>query len=194
MENEEKKASGGNKTLPIIIVLAVIVIGAGAYFIFGRSKSTVPTDSITVSTETTETTVSETFSGTLKEAISLGVGMKCTYNVEGNEYEGYVKGENYRGTMMTAEGKTGTVVVKDDCMWIWEEGDTEGLKICDTAIETEEEDEVAGEGGVWEQSSGGVGSETDYNCVPYAVSDAQFTPPANVNFLDPTEMVEGIGY
>ena len=193
MENEEKKASGGNKTLPIIIVIAVVVIGAGAYMLFGRSKSAVPTDSITVSTETTDTSVSETFSGTLKEAISLGVGMKCTYNVGGYEYEGYIKGENYRGKMMTAEGKTGTVIVKDDCMWTWEEGDTEGLKICYTETETVEGEEVNGEGGVWDQPSA-AGSGVDYNCVPAAVSDAQFTPPATVNFLDPTEMIEGMGY
>ena len=193
MENEEKKVSGGNKTLPIIIVLAVIVIGAGAYLFLGRSKSTVPTDSITVSTETTETSVAESFTGSLKEAISLGVGMKCTYNVGGYEYEGYVKGENYRGKMMTAEGKTGTVIVKDDCMWTWEEGETEGLMFCDTDTETEEGDEVNGEGGVWDQPSA-AGSDVDYNCVPAAVSDAQFTPPSDVNFLDPTEMMEGFGY
>jgi len=190
MENEEKKASGGNKKLPIIIVVVIVVIGAGAYLYLGRSKNSVPKGAVTVSTEGEETTVEESFTGTLKEAISLGVGMKCSYNVQGNEYEGYIKGEQYRGTMMTAEGKSGTVIVKDDCMWTWSEGDTEGLMICDT--ETEEGEEAEGFGGVWEESSGTAG-EVSYNCVPTAVSDSQFTPPANVNFLDPTEMVEVLG-
>jgi hypothetical protein len=126
--------------------------------------------------------------GTLKEAVALGVGMKCTYEIEGNKYEGYIKGENYRGKIKTAEGKEGGVIMKGNCMWTWTEGESQGVKICydETDVETEETD-------VWEQPQGTVGPDMTYTCVPAAVTDAQFTPPADVNFLDLESMMEGFG-
>ena len=173
------------KLLPIVLVVALIVIGGGAYLFMNQGKTTVPSGSGTPASKSAK---SDTFMGTLKEAVALGVGMKCTYKVEGNEYEGYVKGENYKGTIKTAEGKEGGVIMKDNCMWTWTEGESQGVKFCydETDVETEETD-------VWEQPQGTVGPDITYSCVPFAVTDAQFTPPADVNFLDMESMMEGFG-
>ena len=56
--------------------------------------------------------------------------MKCTYKVEGNEYESFIKGENYRGKIKTAEGKTGEVIMKNNCMWTWTVEEAQGIKTC----------------------------------------------------------------
>ena len=54
---------------------------------------------------------------------------KCTYQVDGNQYEGYIKGKNYRGKI-ESEGKIGEVIMQDNCMWTWNTGETQGMKMC----------------------------------------------------------------
>jgi len=172
------------KLLPVVLILVVIGVGA---LLIGRSRgtTTTPSDSETVTTQSSQ---SDTFVGSLKEAVARGVGMKCTYQVEGNEYEGYIKGKNYRGKTKTTEGKEGGVIIKDNCMWIWAEDEDQGIKTCfeDTEAETQSTD-------IWEQPQGTVGSDMEYTCVPFAVREAQFTPPAGVEFLDLESMMEGLG-
>ena len=112
--------------------------------------------------------------------------MKCTYTVEGNEYESYIKGENYRGKIKTAEGKTGEVIIKDNCMWTWSEEEVQGIKTCFEVSDPETPD-------VWEQPQGAVGTNMTYTCLPAAVTDAEFTPPSNIEFMDLDAMMEGLG-
>jgi hypothetical protein len=194
MENEEKKESKGNKSLPlIVIVIAVLVLGAGAYMFLGKDKGTVPTDTVTVQQEDGGTTVGESFVGTLKEAIALGVGMECTYMFEGNEYQGVIKGENYKGEMLSADGKLVSVIVKDNCMWTWEQGSAQGMTFCTEEVAMEGEDEVNGGSSIWDQPESASSPGANYNCSPATISDSQFTPPADVEFLDPTSMMGEFG-
>jgi hypothetical protein len=174
------------KLLPVILILAVVGIGALLFIGRSRGTTTTPSDS---ETDTAESPKSDTFVGSLKEAVARGVGMKCTYQVEGNDYEGYIKGKNYRGKIKAAEGDVGEVIIKDDCMWTWAEDENEGIKTCfeDAEIETEEAD-------IWEQPQGAVSPDIEYRCVPYAVSEAQFTPPQDVEFIDLETMLEGLGF
>jgi hypothetical protein len=176
------------KFLPIIIVAVVLVLGAGAFLFLNKGKSTSPTPGVTKDTTTNKDTGQEqqSFVGSLKDAVSLGVAMKCTYQIEGNEYEGYVKGESYRGSIKTAEGKVGAVIIKDGCMWTWSEDESQGIKTC---YEVEGPDETD----VWEQSQGVAAPGINYTCMPSAVTDSQFTPPSDVNFMDIDAMMEGFG-
>lgn len=193
MENEEKKESKGNKSLPlIVIVIAVLVLGAGAYMFLGKDKSTAPVDTVVVQQEDSGTKA-ESFVGTLKEAIALGVGMECTYMFEGNEYQGVIKGENYKGEMLSADGKLVSVIMKDNCMWTWEQGSAQGMTFCTEEVVMEGEDEVNGGASIWDQPESASSSDANYNCNPATISDSQFTPPTDVEFLDPTSMMEDFG-
>jgi hypothetical protein len=171
------------KSLPVILVL--VAVGVGAILFMNRGKGTTPSDSGTVPFDSSE---SDTFVGTLKEAVARGVGMKCTYEVGGNEYEGYIKGKNYRGKIKTAEGKEARIIIKDNCMWTWAEDESQGVKTCFEVTEGEAEGSD-----IWEQPQGAVSPDITYRCVPFAVTDAQFTPPADVNFMDLESMMEGFG-
>lgn len=179
-----------NKALPIIIVLAIL--GVGAYFFLGRGETAMPSDSVTVSQE--ETSVGESFTGSLKEAIALGVGMRCTYMFEGNEYEGVVKGENYRGEMVTADGKLSSVIVKDNCMWTWEQGGSQGMTFCTEEVQMDDEYEDSEGSSIWDQPESGSAPDVDYKCSPATVSDSEFTPPSDVEFFDPKSMFGEIDY
>ena len=90
------------KLLPIVVIVAVV--GIGGYVLLNRGTS--DTGNTTTEVTSQDTSAPDTFSGTLKDAVELGIAMKCTYKVEGNEYESFIKGENYRGKIKTAEGKT----------------------------------------------------------------------------------------
>jgi len=165
------------KLLPIILVIAAV--GLVAYIFMNRGSSDTPTD-----VGSPDSSAPDTFSGMLKDAVKLGVAMKCTYEVEGNEFESFIKGENYRGKIKTAEGKSGEIIIKDSCMWTWSEEETQGLKICFEESDPETPD-------VWEQPQGAIGPDVTYTCLPTTLTDAEFIPPSNVDFMDINAMQEG---
>ena len=167
------------KLLPIILVL--VAVGIGAYILMGRGSSDTSID-----VTSPDSSTPDTFSGMLKDAVKLGVAMKCTYKVEGNEYESFIKGENYRGKIKTAEGKTGEIIIKDNCMWNWTEEEAQGIKICFEESDTETAN-------VWEQPQGAAGPDITYTCLPTTVTDATFTPPSDIDFMDLDAMQEGFG-
>lgn len=121
------------------------------------------------------------FSGTLKAAIAMGVPMKCSYTVDGAEYEGYVKGEQYMGKV-SANGKVGNVIIKDNCMWSWSDEEAQGIKTCFEPAE--------GEDSIWD-SSDTSDLSMNYTCRPAAIGDDKFSPPSNVNFMDLDAMMNG---
>ncbi len=176
-----------NKYLPVFIIAALVIVGVGAYLVINRGTTDTSTGVTPSDTTTSQPSNSDTFIGSLKDAVSLGVAMKCTYQVEGSEYEGYIKGENYRGQIKTAEGKVGEVIIKDSCMWTWAEDETQGIKTCFEDSETEEAD-------IWEQPQGSVSPGINYTCLPAAVTDNVFTPPTDIDFMDIDTMMEGFGY
>jgi hypothetical protein len=176
------------KSLPIVIGAVVLVVGALAYTFLSKSDQKGIQNGTNEATTMENTTSSDTFTGTLKEAISRGVAMKCTYQVEGSEYEGYVKGNNYRGKVQTAEGETGEVIVKDNCMWSWSENQAQGVKTCIQETDAEDESED-----IWDQPDSSVDTSVNYRCVPATVTDAMFTPPTNIEFMDVDAMMENFG-
>jgi hypothetical protein len=171
------------KLLPIVVVVAVV--GVLGYVLLNQGTS--DTSDTTTEVASQDSSAPDAFSGTLKDAVKLGIAMKCTYKVEGNEYESFIKGENYRGKIKTAEGKTGEVIMKNNCMWTWTEGEVQGIKTCFEVSDSETAD-------VWEQPQGAVGPDITYTCLPTAITDASFTPPSNVDFMDLDAMKEGFGY
>ncbi len=153
------------KFLPVIIVLFIVVIvGVGIYAykngglsIFSRKNST-------------------SFSGTLKAAIKLGIPLKCQYTVNGMEAEGFIKGTNWRGKMKMADGQKGEVIIKDNCLWSWAENQNQGGKMCF---------KPAADGKtIWDQPQQGAQTDVEYKCSAAIVTDATFTPPANIKFMD----------
>lgn len=159
------------KVLPILAIL--IVAGVAFYFLrTGDSGESVLTEK-----------KSELFSGSLKAAIELGIPMKCEYEVAEGKAEGYVKGQQWRGKMEFADGRKGEVIIKDNCMWSWTDGESQGMKIC---FDESEQD-------IWDESQEGSASDVEYFCVPAVVTDAKFIPPANIQFTSLDEMMGGYG-
>jgi hypothetical protein len=154
----------------IIIVLVIVVAGVAWFLLKGGSGTG-------VGSLTQKVSESTPFSGSLKAAVALGVPMRCTYEENGAEFTGILKGRQYKGSVTMQDGTEGTIIMKDNCMYTWSDVDNQGIKTCF------EEDEVD----MWEQSEGSAseGSEPiNYTCRPAAVTDAEFNLPSGVNFMD----------
>jgi len=94
------------KILPVLIILAVV--GVGAYFFLGGKEG----GGISVPG------VSKSYTAKgIKAVIDLGIPMKCSYKVGDMEYEGYVKGEQWRGHIQLPNGNQAEIIFKDNCMW-----------------------------------------------------------------------------
>jgi hypothetical protein len=151
--------------LLIIIALVAVAAGAGWFFLKGGSGAG-------VGSLTQKFSEKSPFTGSLKAAVALGVPMKCTYEQNGAEYSGIIKGRQYKGTATMPDGKEGNIIMKDNCMYTWSDEDNQGMKVC---YEESEFD-------IWEQSDEEM--PIGYVCHPTVATDADFNLPSGVTFMD----------
>lgn len=189
------------KVLPIILVGAV-VLGAGAYFL-SQNKGQLPTaqpeqQNQQESTSGQDSGQQERFTGTLKKMLGLGKSLKCSWR-RGEEGSGttWVKNEMFYNEV-TSEGQQGRVIFKDDCMWSWQEGKTQGVKMCfspeqaDEMLSGETESSQESEDSQTETTEANVPTDVEYNCQPAVVSDAKFNPPKDIQFMDMDQLMQGM--
>jgi len=174
------------KNLPLIIVGAVVLVGLGigGWMFLGKGKQEAPAPA-EVEEETAPAEEEKGFTGKLKDALTLGQSMKCTWKQdEDNFATSYIKDSKIR-TEVTQAGTKMHSIMADDCNYSWEEGKTQGLKICFEPEEEEEEaEEVAPEEATVETP------DYEYNCSPAVVSDSMFNPPTSINFMDMSQMMQ----
>jgi len=153
------------KLLPVLIIL--VVAGAGWYFLKGNKAGENGAISLPG--------IAKTYNAKgIKAVIDLGIPMKCSYKVGDMEYEGYVKGKQWRGHMKLPNGNQGEIIFKDNCMWSWDVN-KQGSKMCFQLEEGED---------LWDQPQQDTTMDLDYKCRPAAITDAKFTVPSDVTFMD----------
>ena len=128
----------------------------------------------------------ESFIGTLKEVISFGGAVECTYKKDDAFFgKTWVKGKQIYSEF-TQEGKKGYMIMKDNCMWTWDTQQTQGVKMCFDPSEFEEMTE--GESSTGQQM--GPPSDMNYNCIPAVIGDSRFNPPTDIDFMDFENMAQ----
>lgn len=169
-----------NKILPIATIFIVVIIFA---FIALKQKGVQKINNpVQQVAENIQEKAQEAFTGSLKMAVEKGIPMKCTYKQGEIEYEGYVKGKMWRGKMVSPTSKdVAEVILKDNCMWSWNSADKtkQGAKICFNKTENKEGESKD----VWDES-GVDNPDITYTCLPANISDSQFEPPADIDFID----------
>ena len=169
------------KGLPIIIaIVAIVGVGFIAWNFLGKGGVSLPVGEI--KKEAGE--AGEEFIGKVKDVVALGVPMKCTYTQGGVSGTSYIKGKKMYGEV-TVEGKLALMILKDNCMWNWNQGETQGIKSC-----FEEDFWEMGEEAV-QEGQASVPTEADYRCAPAVFPDSKFNPPGNVSFMDIDELMQG---
>jgi len=172
------------KALPIIVIVAVVIVAGAAWMFLGKGKGGV---SVPIPGEIKKEAgqEGEAFVGKIKDVVARGVPVKCTYTQGDFTGTSFVKGKKMYGEV-ASEGKTGYVIIKDNCMWSWNTGENQGVKMCFEEDFWEMSEEYAQEG------EATVPTEAEYRCAPAIFTDSKFNPPANVNFMDMEEMMRGM--
>lgn len=147
----------------LILIGGVLVLLVGGWWLFNREQTA--TDQEEVSTESTE----ESVTGTIAEIMARGIAVKCSYDVNGVEYEGYIKGDQYRGQMATGD-QTQEVIIANGYLYTWQTGGDQGVKMAYELANPDEEDYLD--------------MDAVYNCSPSLVEDDLFVPPEDVSFID----------
>ncbi len=183
------------KNLPMMIIVGVIIlvglaVGGWYFFLKGGQVPGMPSEG--GQGILTPQEGKQSFTGKLKDALSLGQSMKCAWKQDADNFgTAYIKNEQVYSEV-TSDGKKAFMITADNCTYTWEEGATEGYTMCFEPTETEEmavtpvvevgEEEVP-------EGYQGQTPEVNYNCQPEVVDDSMFNPPAGVKFINPQEMM-----
>jgi hypothetical protein len=180
------------KILPLVILL---VLAGGVYY-WMNMKPSAPG-----SVQTAKEVMSE--AAEFSKAMESGKPTTCvmTKGTDSMEY-------NLKGKMMaakintTTEGKTTVshMINDEKHIYMWADGEAQGSKI---AVPTEEETQVmADQAKQYENTTPTLSSEADYDsfkqegytidCKSGGFSDSIFTPPDNIKFIDPSQMMKAI--
>lgn len=169
----------------LISVVVLLLLGAGAYFFFTKSK----TGTSVVNTATQVASGAKS----LKELIAAGVPQECTYSSsdESGSMSGtsYISGGSVRTDFSsTASGKTSTshMITDGKIIYTWTDGEANGFKM------TVPEETKAGDTTTQStetQSAANMDQKVDYKCSAWVPDNSKFTPPANVKFTDFSQML-----
>jgi hypothetical protein len=131
----------------------------------------------------------------LKDALTLGKSVECTYTTEDGEVTTWVKGNKVRveGVGMVPTGdKThkGGMINDGEWIYIWGEEDKTGVKYQISAMETKKWEEDVED--LKDPEKWATEAEEKYKveCKQTVVSDSKFTPPSGIEFQNLTEMFE----
>lgn len=185
-----------NKVL--IGIVALLVIGGGAYFLLG-SKDTETTTSRTTGvvenelpSDGSDKLIGE---GALSALFDMGTPMTCTFTTEDAEgsSKGVFKqsGSKYRVNVVTV-GSGGTyetnMINNGDKTFVWGDGTLGDTALMYSNVEGEDDtffgDDEDEEGFDADQSA-------SYDCDLGLVSGSEFVPPANIDFMDMDTMMQG---
>ncbi len=161
-------------------ILVLVILGL---FVLVACNNTQPPASPNTGTSPTNTGASDnSFAGTLADAMKLGKTFKCTMEVQGNTAEYYVKGNKFRSEATVQGVKAITIMDENKCLWIWQEGTTQGSKMCVSGESTQSQTSAP--------AQAQTKTDVKVSCNPAIVGDDMFTPQSNVKFTDLDEMMK----
>ncbi len=181
------------KLVPVLIVIAVLAVGG---YYLKTKKSEGPMTSNQVMSEANE----------FAKAMESGKPTVCTMTRGTDSMEYLIKGKMMKADIKTTvEGKVMVSHMINDTKYLysWADGTTQGSKM---AIPTEEETKAMADKAKEYQdkypTTPKFESEADYDtyknegytidCKSVAADDSAFVAPANIKFIDPTEMMKAI--
>ena len=165
----------------LIIIFAVLLLGI-AGFLYSRRPSP---DNLSNIEETQE----------LAQAVTTGKPMRCLLTREGDTVEYIIKDKNFR--MKTTTATTENYAVSDSTyLYSWSSASKQGIKM---RIPTEEEaKEMQADVEKYQATAPQFSSEDGYqayqsqgytvDCQAFTPSDSDFTPPTDIEFVDPSSM------
>lgn len=158
------------------VVLVVIILLVMGFMMKSKKTNT------TTSSNNTQVKESKSLTGKLEDFLVSGRSVKCEYKMDkNNETIMYIKGKNFYGEFL-ASGKKGYMIYKDNCSWIWSEGEKQGVTMC-YKQDTSKDFDIT-------KNNANLPKGVDYSCQPLIGGDDKLNPPATINFTDLSGLVK----
>jgi len=154
----------------------------------------------TQNNQTEEQTQPQTNKFSLKNALTLGQSVKCSYTDDnGSSVTTLVKGNKYKvvGITMGEDNGNGGMVSDGQFMYSWDDKTKQGTKFDITAMQelSQEPQSTTSPESAFDFQK--WADETDdkfkVDCQPAVVTDAEFTPPSDITFQDMTQFMQQMG-
>ena len=152
---------------------------------------------------TEEKTEEELFSGSFMDLLGKGKNIKCTFNDdnENGRSDGtiYVSGKKSRNDIyVEVEGEEKIeyhTIIDSEYMYTWSSLEEQGTKMKFSELEDSTEDFDTPSASEMKDAYGefrDVQKETNFKCMPWIPNNSKFNPPSDIEFVDMTEMMEGM--
>lgn len=156
----------------------MILLGVGAFFIFGRKSSAPATSSPTSGEQPSSMS-------TLRDLIAKGISQSCTYSTDRSYGTLYLSGGKIRGdfnvTVTGANNQTQTsvshMIIMDSTNYLWTEGVKTGIKMSFDQNAT-----PAPVTSNTPTNSFDANALNNYKCSPWVADESMFVLPAGVTF------------
>ncbi len=172
------------------IILVLTILSLLTLVACGNSPNAQPGSSVNSNNnQAAESSSGSSFVGSLVDAMKLGKSFKCTItDSQGNAGDIYVKGNKFKSESTVEGTKAFSIVDENKCVWIWQEGNAQGSKICadSSQQQTKETSKTTA-------VPGQVNTGANVRCTAQDLSDSMFSPPTNVQFTDLAETLKGLG-
>jgi hypothetical protein len=186
-----------NKTIISILIIAVL-LGAVGFLYYTQNKSiTTPgtqtdTDTITVTDQTTPLE-------SLRNLMTSGRAVQCTFSDLESQIEGTVKiaNQNVRGdftSIIDGQPTLSHMITSEQTMYLWSDATGGQAMMYDISMITP----AAGTVDTGSPDQTGQPSSLDldktgnYDCSPWTVDPSVFTPPDNITFSDMSQMMQNM--
>ncbi len=168
-----------NKLVIAVLVIAVLLIGGGAYLTLSKSQTSAPQSAV----KETPKENPGTALGTLKNILTGGKTQSCTIEYPNNMGSGtfYVSDKKFAGEFTIKEqgGKeiTGHSVSDGTYVYVWSTAAPTGIKMKLDAV-------INAPTGSAQTGSVDFSQEVSYKCSPWITDSSKFQLPSNIQFTD----------
>ena len=172
----------------IIGIVALLLVGLGAYFYVSKSGKT------SMPKETTSSTTQQPASmfSSIKDALSKSLSLQCSFtDASGRQTKSYIKNGAVRADITASNPKqSGNIILKDKKMYFWNVQGGFIMNIPDVSVTPAPQ----GQSGTATANSAAnfLGSLEKFkdSCKPGVVSDSLFIPPTDVKFQDMSSLMQ----
>lgn len=156
--------------IPVVVIL--VLLGVGGYYFMSSGKQPAKIGLPTAPVFTS-----------IKDALSKSMSLKCEYPDPTNKglvITSYIKNGAVRvGNFTMTDKNKGNAIIKNNQMWVWNEGEKTGMLISLKTDKTQEQAEKDQQ----QQTLDEIEKNKQY-CKVDVVADSLFNPPADVKFTD----------
>ncbi len=177
----------------IIIIVALLVIGAGGYLALNRGKSSknIETDKPGV-TPSFQVVDNNSLLGWLKRGKSVECTLSTgegTMTMQAKDNKVRIEGLPYMfgGSDTETPSMDGVSLTTGDWVYMWSGDKGTKMNIKSMQETMDEEQKEKAEDYDWEEMAEGWDAQYKYECQEKSLPDSLFEPPANVEFTDWTE-------